>query len=448
MRHGNSGEAGESIEELSKLISALLEEQKQRRGMGGRAAAEAEGEPPPVLGAQPEPEPSGPERVEREPVHTPAAEPQAEGSSPGATPGTAAAETGAGRLRLPSTPQQQPAGAARASMSEGLRLLFGGAAAAPPAAGPSPAPAPASEPAPQPAPAPGPEPSREPGAAPEGSPYFQAFLVETAGRRPPLASGLAGLDELLDGGFHSGLSVVSSRAAWAARSLLENMLWKAATEQKKVVYYHPAGRGQEIWQRLLLTLGHLIGEPLRREQLAARPVSEKTLDEVRRLDALFTATVLPHLSLRELRPAGPLPLVSLLREIDEALPLETGPPAGTSLSTGSGLPGLVLIDGFAALSLLPGLRDPGDVAGLLLELDGLLRRRRVAGLLLWERRRRPDDERQVLAGQVVALRPAGRFGRGGLLRLQVRVGGQWGGRRATLAWDPASALLTDLEQQP
>jgi hypothetical protein len=136
--------------------------------------------------------------------------------------------------------------------------------------------------------------------ATEPSPFLQRFLQQTA-RSPELApSGLANLDARLDGGFGSGLHVVLGLPGVGKTAFLESVAWEAVSSERPVLYYAFKDGSAGAWERLVSTLGTILGGPtISLGALRARTLGPDDLETLTSLDPALQATVLPFLTLIE-----------------------------------------------------------------------------------------------------------------------------------------------------
>jgi hypothetical protein len=93
------------------------------------------------------------------------------------------------------------------------------------------------------------------------STYLRRFLQQGA-RSPSLAaSGLAGLDDRLDGGFGPGLHLVLGPPGAGKTAFLDSVAWEAVCRERPVLYYTLREGGLGTWERLITALGHILGGP-------------------------------------------------------------------------------------------------------------------------------------------------------------------------------------------
>ncbi len=196
------------------------------------------------------------------------------------------------------------------------------------------------------------------------SSYFQEFVRTAALRRQIMSSGDRRLDDLLGGGLHPGLYLLSGSGARTQRAFLDNLMW-GAVEQKHPVRYCAFDTGvQAVWERMIVALGSLIGELVLPEDLRVSTGDDDVSDRVRAIDAMLVRNVLPYVQLRD--SVGSDEKVSpsrFLAALDGWLIRE-------------GAPRLLIIDSFCGLDgLVAGEEEPRDRAELAGELDRLLKER-------------------------------------------------------------------------
>jgi hypothetical protein len=148
-----------------------------------------------------------------------------------------------------------------------------------------------------------PPPPNEPSTDCEHSPYYRSFVRNVTLRRQAISSGYERLDGLLGGGFHLGLSLLSGHRRGMRRAFLDSLVWGAVVEQKCPIWYYALDTGtQAVWERMIVTLGSLFGEPVLPEELHASRGDDDIADRVGRIDAALVRNVLPHVRLRD--PVG------------------------------------------------------------------------------------------------------------------------------------------------
>ncbi len=138
----------------------------------------------------------------------------------------------------------------------------------------------------------------------EPSVFLRRFLRQAA-RSPELApSGLANLDPRLAGGFGSGLHLVAGRSGIGKTAFLESVAWEAVSSERPVLYYALKEGSVGAWERMISTLGSIVGGPaIPLSALRARTLGPDDLETLTRLDLTLQASVLPFLSLVETIPA-------------------------------------------------------------------------------------------------------------------------------------------------
>lgn len=204
--------------------------------------------------------------------------------------------------------------------------------------------------------------AQEPPAEAGHSLYYRAFIKGVGLKDQVNPSGWGRLDDLLGGGFHPGLHVLSGHRPGMRRAFLDNVMW-GAVEQKRPVWYYALDTGtQAVWERMIVTLSSLLGETVRAEELHSSTAADDVVARVGKVDSALVRNVLPHVWLRD--PAGtdhPDPH-RFVADVEANLLSEAGPH-------------LLLIDSLFR-TVHPHLG--GDAAGevrLVDEFDRLLRRR-------------------------------------------------------------------------
>ena len=283
-------------------------------------------------------------------AHTRSQEPEESiGPEPIAPEPTSRSET---PPRKPPTSARQARGAGRASMREELLALFRDTDRA--------APLPLSPPAPP----------REPAlSAPEPSAFLRRFLQQAA-RSPELApSGLTELDARLDGGFGSGLHVVQGGPGVGKTAFLESAAWEAVSSGRPVLYYALKEGSVGAWERLISTLGNILGTVIPLGALRTCTLGPDELETLARLDRALQASVLPFLSLVETIPAHTDALGALVEDIRSKV---------QDARERHGRVPLLLIDDLERLLLLTRTQPP---MALLSRLDDALAADSIPGLL-------------------------------------------------------------------
>ena len=333
---GYSGEERELAGYLDELISATCAERAAPgKSIEGLAASQAT----PVCPQSQEPE----EAITPEPT------------SPSEAP-----------PRKPSTSARQARGAGRASMRDELLALFRDTDRA--------APLPPSPPAPL----------RDPTLpTPEPSVFLRRFLQQAA-RSPELVpSGLTELDALLDGGFGSGLHVVQGGPGVGKTAFLESAAWEAVSSGRPVLYYALKEGSVGAWERLISTLGNILGTVIPLGTLRACTLRPDGLETLARLDRALQASVLPFLSLIETIPAHADALGALVEDLRSKV---------QDARERHGRIPLLLIDDLERLLLLTRTQPP---MALLSRLDDALAADSIPGLLASQA---PDQSLNGLQG--------------------------------------------------
>ena len=141
-------------------------------------------------------------------------------------------------------------------------------------------------------------------------------------------------------------------------------MW-GAVEQKHLVRYCALDTGvQPVWERMIVALGSLIGEPVLPEDMRVSTGDDDVSDRVGAIDAMLVRNVLPYVQLR-----GSV-------EHDE----EVSPTRFLTALEGwlirEGAPRLLIIDSFTGLDgLLANGEERRDVAEFAGEVDRLLKER-------------------------------------------------------------------------
>jgi hypothetical protein len=103
----------------------------------------------------------------------------------------------------------------------------------------------------------------------EPSRYLRRYLRHGAHSIEPAPSGLDALDACLAGGFSPGLHVVAGLSGLGKTAFLESVAWQTVAGERPVLYYTLKEGSLRVWERLVSTLGHILGEPT--IPLGARP---------------------------------------------------------------------------------------------------------------------------------------------------------------------------------
>jgi len=145
---------------------------------------------------------------------------------------------------------------------------------------------------------------KPPPPASEPSVYLRRFLRLGALAPQLAASGLAGLDDRLAGGFGFGLHLVRGLPGVGKTAFLESVAWEAISNKRPVLFYTLRDGELGAWERLVRTLGFILGGPtIPLDALHAHALAPDELDTLSGLDQSLQASVLPYLSLVETIPA-------------------------------------------------------------------------------------------------------------------------------------------------
>jgi len=157
----------------------------------------------------------------------------------------------------------------------------------------------------------------ETGLPPTQPSIFLRRFLRPAAPSPELApSGLTDLDDRLAGGFGPGLHLVVGLPGVGKTAFLESVAWEAISSERPVLYYALKDGGLGAWERLISTLGHILGGPvIPLDALRARRLAAHDLETLTRLDLALQASVLPYLSLVETIPAYTDTLSALIKDI-------------------------------------------------------------------------------------------------------------------------------------
>jgi DnaB-like helicase C terminal domain len=150
----------------------------------------------------------------------------------------------------------------------------------------------------------------------EPSMYLRRFL-RLGALSPQLApSGLAGLDARLAGGFGSGLHLVCGPTGIGKTAFLDSMAWEAVSNKRPVLYYVLRDGELGAWERLIRTLGFILGDSaLPLDALRVHALAPHDLEMLTRLDRSLQDAVLPHLSLVGTIPAYTDTVSALIQDV-------------------------------------------------------------------------------------------------------------------------------------
>ncbi|MCZ7665159.1 MAG: hypothetical protein M5U22_20505 [Thermoleophilia bacterium] len=221
------------------------------------------------------------------------------------------------------------------------------------------------------------------GAA-EQSPFFHAFLRDVASSGSVLSTGYSRLDRLLAGGFRPGVYLLSGHRGRMRRLFLDNLMWGAVGEGTPVSYLAIQTGAQSAWERMIVTLGRLVGEPLTIGDLRVFPHPGQLVERVGRLDAALVRSVLPQVALEDSILTDPALPSSFLAALDARLAGDTSPR-------------LVLVDSLPRLLALLQVDGLQASSAFAWELDRLLYKRSSVGVAASGQE--PDPElRDVVQG--------------------------------------------------
>jgi hypothetical protein len=155
---------------------------------------------------------------------------------------------------------------------------------------------------------------RGPTAA-EPSALMRRFLGR-ARRSPERApSGIASLDTRLSGGFEAGAHLVTGQPGVGKAAFLESVAWEAVSSGRPVLFYAWKEGSIGAWERLICTLGDVLGPGIPLDALRARPLAPNHLETITRLDLALQASVLPYLSLIDTVPAHTASLSTFIGDV-------------------------------------------------------------------------------------------------------------------------------------
>ena len=201
------------------------------------------------------------------------------------------------------------------------------------------------------------------------SSHYEAFLRRAALRSHVISSGYERLDDLMGGGLRPGLHFLTGHHTRMRRAFLDNLMW-GAVEHKRPIWYCALDTGaQAVWERMIVALGYLLGEPVLPQELRASSGVDDVGDRVGRIDAALVEGVFPYVWLRDsVEMAEQGSPGQFLASLDAWLTCEDSPR-------------LLVIDSFFTLStLLSGDEEAANGVDLAGELDRLLRKRASAAV--------------------------------------------------------------------
>ncbi len=214
-------------------------------------------------------------------------------------------------------------------------------------------------------------PEIEPGLpATEPSTYLKRFMQLASRPHQATPSGLADLDHRLAGGFGAGLHLLLGQPGVERTAFLDSLAWEAVTSERPVVYYSLLQRSLGAWERLVSTLGSILGDStISPASLRTRRLDPDELRTLTRLDLALQNSVLPFLSLVDAIPANTDPVSAFIDDVRSR--------AREAEERHGGSP-LLLVDDLERLLLLTGARAQGPV---LLRLEDTLIADSLTGLV-------------------------------------------------------------------
>ena len=206
--------------------------------------------------------------------------------------------------------------------------------------------------------------------AAEPSRFLRRFLQRTAPSPELAPSGLASLDSRLAGGFGPGPHLVLGPPGVGKTAFLESMAWEAVSDKRPVLYYALKEGSLRTWERLISTVGHVLGGPsIDVGVLRARTLTPQDLETLARLDLALQGAVLPYLSLADTVSASTPTLSAFIEDVRLR--------AQEATERHGRIP-LLLVDDLERLRFLTGAGEP---LPLLSRLDGTLTADSIPGLL-------------------------------------------------------------------
>jgi hypothetical protein len=141
-------------------------------------------------------------------------------------------------------------------------------------------------------------------SAPEPSRFLRRYLQRSSPTPETARSGLVSLDSRLGGGFGEGLHLVVGTQGAETTAFLESLAWEAVGNRRPTLYYAFKSGGQQVWERLIGTLGAMLyGRGIIPSALRGPDISPSDRETLTRLDAELQASVLPYLSLVDRTPS-------------------------------------------------------------------------------------------------------------------------------------------------
>ena len=204
----------------------------------------------------------------------------------------------------------------------------------------------------------------------EPSTFLRRFLQHAAPSPELAPSGLASLDSSLAGGFSAGPHLVLGLPGVGKTAFLESMAWEAVSSKRPVLYYALKDGSLRIWERLISTIGYILGGPsIPLGALRARTLAPQELETLTRLDLALQTDVLPYLSLVDTISASTATLSAFIEDVRLR--------AQEAIERHGRIP-LLLVDDLERLLSLTG---SGPLLPLLSRLGGTLTADSIPGLL-------------------------------------------------------------------
>jgi hypothetical protein len=148
------------------------------------------------------------------------------------------------------------------------------------------------------------------------------------------------------------------------------MAWEAVSSKRPVLYYALKDGSLSIWERLISTIGYILGGPsIPLGALRARTLAPQELETLTRLDLALQTDVLPYLSLVDTISASIATLSAFIEDVRLR--------AQEAIERHGRIP-LLLVDDLERLLFLTG---SGPLLPLLSRLDGTLTADSIPGLL-------------------------------------------------------------------
>jgi len=146
--------------------------------------------------------------------------------------------------------------------------------------------------------------------------FLRRFLRPTFASAEPAPSGIASLDSHLGGGFGPGPHLVLGMPGAGKTAFLESVAWEAVSSRRPVLYYALEDGGLRVWERLISTVGCILGGP----SVSLRTIRTRTLtphetETVIRLDQALQTHVFPYLLIVDTLPATALTVSAFIEDL-------------------------------------------------------------------------------------------------------------------------------------